>query len=190
MKALWQAIETNRKTPPRQALSAHTTQCCLPKRINADAPSVSLATCGLDTELGPIRGQPSWFRLVMIFNFPDPKPRILITPVYPSEAHPFGPIFREDLPTDRPEVLPKYGAWATALGTTIFEIVIFETNPGRSAWGQRELAILLQCERWPHTHDGRLGGHFQGSPEEALPAHLHHVVGQRTRFGPHAVLDL
>ena len=53
--------------------------------------------------------------LVLSSSFPDPKNQILITPVYPSETIPFVPIFRENLPTDRPEVL----------------IFIFGTKPGR-----------------------------------------------------------
>ena len=41
--------------------------------------------------------------LVLIFNFPDPNNWILITPVYPSETPPFGPIFRGNLLTVRPK---------------------------------------------------------------------------------------
>ena len=67
-----------------------------------------------------IRGESNYLLgLVMIFIFPDPKDLILISPVYPSETHPFGPIFRESLPTDRLEVLAKYGAWTTTLGNRI-----------------------------------------------------------------------
>ena len=66
--------------------------------------------------------------LVTISYFPHPKNWILITPVYPSETHLIGPIFRENLPTDRPEVLAKYGAWATTLGNTIFIFYFYFWN--------------------------------------------------------------
>ena len=65
-----------------------------------------------------------------LFNVLDTENWILITPMYPSETHPFGPIFRENLPTDRPEVLPKYEAWATNLGNHIFIFVCRELNQG------------------------------------------------------------
>ena len=68
--------------------------------------------------------------LVNICNLPHHW--ILITPSYPSETHLFGPILRENVPTDRPEVLAKYGAWATTLGNwqRSFDFLFF-FYPGR-----------------------------------------------------------
>ena len=38
---------------------------------------------------------------------------VIIRVVYPSEAHPLGPRFTQNLRTDRREVLTKYGLWGS-----------------------------------------------------------------------------
>ena len=55
-------------------------------------------------------------------------PTVLITPAYPSEAHPSGPIFRDNFPMDRPEVLAKYGVWVTTLGKAILIVYLYFSN--------------------------------------------------------------
>ena len=74
-------------------------------------------------------------------------PPTCIWTVYPLQTNPFGPRLNQNLPTNRPEVLAKYGVWAT---TPVKVMVIFFKSRlsragGGRAGGSRSLEHSLAC---------------------------------------------